>query len=161
AVERFLSKRIARPLTQPQIDALACFGIGIGARAFQNSTLLRMLDDGDFPAVPAEMRKWTKVRSNGQIIESEALLQPPPGEAELFTGAAPTLAVPASREVRAYSYQQNPALIAGIEVADAIQIGLGAAAIGQSWFNAFPPGSLQVTYNDQERMLTPQARLAM
>jgi GH24 family phage-related lysozyme (muramidase) len=161
AVERFLSERIARPLTQPQIDALACFGIGIGSQALEHSTLLRMLDDGDFAAVPGEIRKWTKIRNNGQIVESEALLERRRAEAELFGGTAPTLAVPASWEVQEYAYQQNPALIAGIEVADAIQIGLGAAAIVQSQVNAFPGGSLQVTYDSQQRLLTPQARLDM
>jgi len=161
AVERFLSERIARPLTQPQIDALACFGIGIGSQALRHSTLLRMLDDGDFAAVPGEIRKWTKIRSNGQIVDSEALLERRRAEAELFGGTAPALAAPASREVQEYAYQQNPALIAGIEVADAIQIGLGAAAIVQSQVNAFPGGSLQVTYDSQQRLLTPQARLDM
>ena len=161
AVERFLSERIARPLTQPQIDALACFGIGIGSQALEHSTLLRMLDDGDFAAVPGEIRKWTKIRDNGQIVESEALLERRRAEAELFGGTVPTLAVPASREVQEYAYQQNPALIAGIEVADAIQIGLGTAAIVQSQVNAFAGGSLQVTYDSQQRLLTPQARLDM
>jgi len=161
AVERFLSERIARPLTQPQIDALACFGIGIGSKALEHSTLLRMLDDGDVAAVPGEIRKWTKIRDNGQIVDSEALLERRRAEAELFAGIAPALAVPASREVQEYAYQQNPALIAGIEVADAIQIGLGAAAIVQSQINAFPGGSLQVAYDAQQRLLTPQARLDM
>jgi GH24 family phage-related lysozyme (muramidase) len=161
AVERFLSERIARPLTQPQIDALACFGIGIGSQALEHSTLLRMLDDGDFAAVPGEIRKWTKIRNNGQIFESEALLERRRSEAELFDGTAPTLAVPASREVQEYAYQQNPAVIAGIGVADAIQIGLGTASIVQSQVNAFAGGSLQVTYDGQQRLLTPQARLDM
>lgn len=164
AVERFLSERIAHSLTQPQIDALACFGVGVGSAAFQHSTLLRMLDAGDFLGVPAELRKWTKFRTNGQVAESEQLLERRRAEAELFSGGAPStplLAVPTSLEVREYSYQQNPALIAGIEVADAIQIGLGAASIVQSQVNAFAAGSLQVTYDAQQRLLTPQARLDM
>jgi hypothetical protein len=161
AVERFLSERIAHPLTQPQVDALACFGVGVGSQAFQHSTLLRLLDAGDFGAVPAELRKWTKLRKDGQVVESEQLLERRRAEAELFGGGAPALAVPASREVREYSYQQNPALIGGIAVADAISIGLGAVAIVQSQINAFPGGSLQVSYNEQSRLLTPQARLEM
>jgi GH24 family phage-related lysozyme (muramidase) len=162
AVERYLSERIARPLTQPQVDALACFGIGVGSKALQHSTLLRMLDDGDFAAVPAEIRKWTKIRKSGQIVENEALLERRRAEAELFGGAAAALAIPASREVQEYAYQQNPALmIAGIELGDAIQIGLAGAAIVQSQINAFPGGSLQVTYDSQQRLLAPQARLDM
>ena len=87
AVERFLSERIARPLSQPQIDALASFGVGVGSQAFLHSTLLRMLDAGDLNAVPAELRKWTKLRKDGQIVESEQLLERRRAEAELFARA--------------------------------------------------------------------------
>jgi hypothetical protein len=60
---------------------------------------------------------------------------------------------------REYSRQQNPAavLIAGIEVADAIQIGLGAAAIVQSQVNG-SAGSFQLVYSTAQRLLTPEAR---
>lgn len=75
----------------------------------------------------------------------------------MFAGAG--LAVPASREVREYAWQQNPG--AAIALADAIQIGLGAASIVQSQVNAFPGGSLTVTYDKQQRLLTPEARLRM
>lgn len=159
AVEHFLGERIAHPLTQSQIDALACFGVGVGSRAFELSTLLRMLATGDFAGTPAEIRKWTKVRREGRIVDSEQLVERRRAEAELFSGS--TMAVPESRAVREYSYQQNPAVIAGIAVADAIQIGLGAAAIMQSGIQAFPSGSLQVSYDSQQRLLTPQARLEM
>jgi hypothetical protein len=161
SVERFLSDRIAAPLTQAQVDALASFGVGIGSRAFLASTLLRLLDAGDLAAVPAEIRKWTKLRKDGQVVDNEQLLERRRAEAELFAGVTPNLAVPTSREVREYSYQQNPVLIGGIAVADAIQIGLGAAAIAQSAVQAFPSGTLQVTYDAQQRLLTPQARLDM
>ena len=162
AVERFLGERIAQPLTQAQVDALASFGVGIGAQAFTRSTLMKMLESGDLASVPAEIRKWTKLRKDGRVVDSEQLLERRRAEAELFAGGATAaLAVPASREVREYSYQQNPALIGGIAVADAIQIGLGAAALVQSGIQAFPSGSLQVSYDSQQRLLTPQARLDM
>jgi hypothetical protein len=58
-----------------------------------------------------------------------------------------------------YSRQQNPVavVIAGIEVADAIQIGLGAAAIVQSQVNG-SSGSFQLVYSTAQRLLTPEAR---
>lgn len=75
AVESFLSDRIATPLTQPQIDALASFGVGIGAPALLRSTLLKFLDAGNLAAVPAEMRTWTRLRQDGRIAEDERLLE--------------------------------------------------------------------------------------
>ena len=60
-----------------------------------------------------------------------------------------------------FSYAQNPVAGAGaIAIADAIQIGLGAAAIVQSGIQA-GGGSLSFTYERAERLLTTQARLAM
>jgi hypothetical protein len=143
------------------VDALACFGIGVGAPAFAASTLLRLLENGNLIDVPAEMRKWTKVRRDGHVVDEESLLERRRAEAELFGGAA-ALAVPASREVREYAYQQNPAAVVGaIEVADQIQIGLSAASMVQSGIQAFPGGTLQVSYDAQQRLLTPSARLEM
>lgn len=61
-----------------------------------------------------------------------------------------------------FSKQQNPvaAIIAGIEVADAIQIGLGAAAIVQTQVNG-SSGSFQLVYSTAQRLLTPEARREM
>lgn len=60
------------------------------------------------------------------------------------------------------SQQQNPAapVIAGIAIADAIQIGLGAAAIVQSGITSVS-GSFSLTYDSAQRMLTNEARQAM
>ncbi|OLL48068.1 lysozyme [Bartonella henselae] len=40
---------------------LLSFYYNIGILAFQNSTLLKKLNQGDYKAVPAELQKWTKV----------------------------------------------------------------------------------------------------
>ena len=60
------------------------------------------------------------------------------------------------------SRMQNPAapVIAGIAVADAAQIGLGAAAIVQSQVNA-SGGSFQLFYDKAQRLLTTEARNKM
>lgn len=155
--ERFLSSQVSTPLAVAQFDALACFALGVGAHAFARSTVLRMVQQGDLAAVPTELRKWTKVRKDGIVVESPQLVARRQAEAEMFTG--PALAVPASWEVREYARQQNPA--AAIALADAIQIGLGAASIVQSQVNAFPGGALTVSYDKQQRLLTPEARLRM
>ncbi len=59
-----------------------------------------------------------------------------------------------------YSYAQNPALIAGIAVADAIQIGLGAAAIVQAQVSS-TQGSFSLSCDYAQRLLTNEARLKM
>lgn len=58
-----------------------------------------------------------------------------------------------------YSYQQNP-VIAGIAVADAIQIGLGAISIGQAGLSSVS-GEFSLTWDSAHRLLTSEARQAM
>jgi hypothetical protein len=57
------------------------------------------------------------------------------------------------------SEAQSP-VIAGIAIADAIQIGLGAAAVVQAGFAA-SEGTFTLTYDKAQRLLTPDARAAM
>ncbi|MGV0718210.1 hypothetical protein ABQE93_22680 [Mycolicibacterium sp. XJ662] len=159
AVETFLTDRVATALTQPQIDALASFGVGIGAAALLRSTLLKLLDAGNLQEVPVEMRKWTKLRQDGRIVDDERLVERRQAEAELFGGGPTPVAVPASREVREYSYQQNPAA-AAIGLAEVVEWGLAAGAIVQAGVQD-ASGSFSLTYDDAHRLLTPQGRLGM
>ena len=159
AVETFLTDRIATPLTQPQIDALASFGVGIGAAALLRSTLLKLLDAGNLAAIPVEMRKWIRLRRDGRIVEDERLLERRRAEAELFGGGPTAVAVPASLEVREYSYQQNPAA-AAIGLAEVVEWGLAAGAIVQAGVQD-ASGSFSLTYDEAHRLLTPQGRLGM
>lgn len=59
-----------------------------------------------------------------------------------------------------FSRQQIAPMIAGIAVADAIQIGLGAIAVGQQALSSVS-GSFSLTYQDASRMLTSEARQQM
>ena len=58
------------------------------------------------------------------------------------------------------STQMNPLLIAGIEVADAAQIGLGAVSVVQAGAAA-SGGTLTLTFDKAQRLLTSEARAAM
>ncbi len=109
--------------------------------------------------VPLEIQKWTRVRRDGTVVESPALVARRRAEAELFTGGTSGLAVPASREVRGYAYQQNPA-VAAIGLAEAVEWGLAAGAIVQSGVQA-SSGSFALTYDDAHRLLSPPGRLGM
>lgn len=53
-------------LTQQQYDALVIFAYNIGSSAFRESTLCRLLNAGEYEAVPDQMRRWNKAA--GQVI---------------------------------------------------------------------------------------------
>jgi len=78
------------------------------------------------------------------------------GEHYLYESQSTVMAHPMTD----YSYAQTPALIAGIAVADAIQIGLGAAAIVQAQVSS-TQGSFSLSCDYAQRLLTNEARLKM
>jgi len=49
------------PLTENQYGALVCFTYNVGKNGFANSTLLRLLNAGDYESVPKQLMQWTKV----------------------------------------------------------------------------------------------------
>lgn len=86
-VQDVVNDRVKLPLTQNQNDALVSFVSDIGAGAFEQSTILRLLNAGNFGAVPGEIRKWTRARSKGATVERPALVKRRDAEAEMFTKA--------------------------------------------------------------------------
>ena len=66
-VERLVNTSVLRPLTQNQFDALCSFAFNVGNGAFAGSTLLKLLNRGDYGAVPAQMARWN--HDNGQVVE--------------------------------------------------------------------------------------------
>lgn len=48
------------PLTQGQFDALASFVFNVGATAFHNSTLLRLLNAGDVAGAADQFKRWNR-----------------------------------------------------------------------------------------------------
>jgi GH24 family phage-related lysozyme (muramidase) len=183
------------PLNQNQYDALVSFAYNVGASALQKSTLLKLLNQGKYDAVPGELKKWTKARKNGQLIDLPGLVERRAGEAALFqkpTAAASQslpgrgwgsfgralsqhgVVVPVRHSYRYcnpstvvttqsnFSAQQNPAVavIAGIEIGDAIQIGLAGVSIIQAQVSA-SQGSFYLSYDKAARLLTAEARAAM
>lgn len=98
---------VGLPLTQGQNDALVSFVSNIGTGAFEKSTVLRLLNAGNFGAVPGEMRKWTRERSNGAAVERPALVKRRDAEAQLFAGvesAATTAALSLSGPLSGIDY---------------------------------------------------------
>ncbi len=54
-------------LTQNQFNALCSFVFNVGIEALALSTLLRLLNEGQFDAVPAQMRRW--VYDAGEVMQ--------------------------------------------------------------------------------------------
>lgn len=53
-----VNRLVTVPLTQPQFDALTCFVFNVGVGNFEESTLLRLLNDRDYVDAANEMLKW-------------------------------------------------------------------------------------------------------
>jgi lysozyme len=48
------------PINQNQFDALVCLAYNIGTAALSSSTLLKMLNSGDFEGAAAQFLRWNK-----------------------------------------------------------------------------------------------------
>lgn len=86
-LERFeaaVSRLVKVPLSQPQFDALVSFTFNVGSGALASSTLLRMLNEGRYGAVPAQLARWDKATVNGQKVQIAGLARRRAAEAELW-----------------------------------------------------------------------------
>jgi lysozyme len=54
-------------LNQNQFDALTSFTFNVGITAFTNSTLLKLLNQGQYAQVPTQLLRWT--RAAGQVVQ--------------------------------------------------------------------------------------------
>ena len=82
--QRTVNDSVNVELNQNQYDSLVSFVYNIGSGAFRGSTLLRELNQGNYSRVPTEMRKWVKVRINGQLQDSQGLINRRIAEIELW-----------------------------------------------------------------------------
>lgn len=64
--EECVADRVTVPLTDNQFAALVCLAFNIGPQAFADSTLVKTLNGGGYPAVPYEMSRWNK--GGGRVI---------------------------------------------------------------------------------------------
>lgn len=74
-------KRVVKiALTQNQFDALVSFEFNVGYGAFANSTLLKLLNSGNYNAAAKQFERWVHVGDN--ILEG--LMKRRKAEKELF-----------------------------------------------------------------------------
>ena len=74
------------PLNQDQFDALVSFSFNAGIGALYGSHLLVVLNQGNYDAVPDELRKWDKCHINGVLTEVQGLKNRRENEIKLWQG---------------------------------------------------------------------------
>jgi lysozyme len=68
-------------VSDSQFCALVSFAYNCGLGALKTSTLLRLLNEGEYDAVPAQLMRWTKIAGK----ESRGLRNRRTAEAELWS----------------------------------------------------------------------------
>lgn len=79
-VERIITRAVLTPINPNQFDALVSLAYNIGIEAFVNSTLLRLLNEGNPEAAAAQFARWTY--AGGRKLDG--LVQRRAAEAALF-----------------------------------------------------------------------------
>ena len=80
--EGYVNDYVEVPLEQHMYDALVSFCYNLGGGSLKKSTLLKVLNEGKYEEVPAQIRRWNK--SNGQVLEG--LVRRREAEAIMFMG---------------------------------------------------------------------------
>ena len=70
------------PLKQNQFDALVSWTFNLGPSNLKQSTLLRVLNEGEYDQVPAQIKRWNK--AGGKVLDG--LIRRREAEALLFEG---------------------------------------------------------------------------
>jgi len=77
-----VEEMVSIPLNQCQFDALTSWCFNLGPSNLRSSTLLQVLNQGDYEGVPYQIKRWNKV--NGQV--NDGLIRRREAEALLFEG---------------------------------------------------------------------------
>lgn len=66
--EKSINELVKAPLTQNQFDALVSLVFNIGVGAFEESTLLRELNDGDYGGASLQFLQWRRAGSDKSAL---------------------------------------------------------------------------------------------
>lgn len=79
-----VDKLVTVPLTPQQRGALASFVFNLGAGSLQSSTLLRLLNQGDYEGAAGQFGRWVYATVNGVKTQLPGLVKRRAAEADLF-----------------------------------------------------------------------------
>ena len=65
--ENAVNNGVKVALNQDQFDALVSFTFNVGAGNFNSSTLLKVLNQGQYDQVPDQLRRWNK--AGGKVVQ--------------------------------------------------------------------------------------------
>ena len=80
--EGYINDMISVELNQNQYDAMVSWVYNLGGGNLKASTLLKVLNQGEFDGVPAQIMRWNK--AGGKVLEG--LTRRRQAEADLFSG---------------------------------------------------------------------------
>jgi|TARA_R110000824_G_scaffold14288_4_gene60968 lysozyme len=80
--EGFVDKLVTVDLEQNQFDALVAWTFNLGPSNLKNSTMLKVLNQGEYNKVPSEMKRWNKAA--GKVLDG--LVRRREAESLLFEG---------------------------------------------------------------------------
>lgn len=80
--ENYINELVLVDLSQNQFDALVSWVYNLGPSNLRSSTLLKVLNSGDYNGVPAQIMRWNK--AGGKVLEG--LTRRREAEARLFSG---------------------------------------------------------------------------
>ena len=78
--ENYINELVVVDLSQNQFDALVSWVYNLGPANLQSSTLLKVLNSGDYSGVPAQIERWNK--AGGKVLEG--LIRRREAESALF-----------------------------------------------------------------------------
>ena len=79
--EGYINNMVTTPLSQNQFDALVSWVYNLGGGNLKASTLLKVVNSGEFDGVPAQIMRWNK--AGGKVLEG--LTRRRQAEADLFS----------------------------------------------------------------------------
>jgi len=84
--EGAIRRLVKTPLSQQEYDALVslAYNIGTGKDGFAGSTVLKKLNEGDYPAAADAILMWDKITQGGAKIKSNGLAERRGNERDLF-----------------------------------------------------------------------------